>query len=762
MIKTANLGYPRFGAKRELKQALESFWKGKSSQDDFLRVCYELRRQNWKLQQDAEIDFIPSNDFSAYDQVLDMIATVGAVPERYKWAGENVDLETYFAMARGSQSASGDTPAMEMTKWFDTNYHYIVPEFESGQTFKLASTKIIDEFKEAVELGIKTRPVLLGPVSFLILGKSMAGGFSQLDLLNALLPVYQLILKKLSEARAEWVQIDEPCLVLDLNKEEAAAYKQAYRKLANPNYPKLMLTTYFGDLRDNLPLVAELPVAGLHIDLVRSPGQIDEVLKLLPVSMLLSLGLLDGRNVWRADLDAALLKIKRAIQTLGEDRVIFAPSCSLLFCPYDLDLETGLDAELQSWLAFAKQKIEELKRLKGAANSGSNAGLLENRKAIDSRRNSERTHNTAVRKRLAEITSAMLQRTSPHEKRKAIQAKSIALPPFPTTTIGSFPQTQEVRAQRAAFRKGNINQQEYDEFLRAETERTIRFQEEIGLDVLVHGEFERTDMVEYFGEQLSGFAFTQHGWVQSYGSRGVRPPIIYGDVSRPEPMTVSWSVYAQSLTKKFVKGMLTGPVTILEWSFVRDDQPRADTCRQIALAIRDEVQDLEANGIQIIQIDEPAFREGLPLRRADWDNYLKWAVECFLLASSGVNDSTQIHTHMCYSEFNDIIESIGEMDADVISIEASRSKMELLEAFERYEYPNDIGPGVYDIHSPLVPTQEEMEELLKTALGVIRKEQLWANPDCGLKTRNWKEVEPSLRGMVKAARALRKKVDQGE
>jgi len=762
MIKTANLGYPRFGAKRELKQALESFWKGKSSQDDFLRVCYELRRQNWKLQQDAEIDFIPSNDFSAYDQVLDMIATVGAVPERYKWAGENVDLETYFAMARGSQSASGDTPAMEMTKWFDTNYHYIVPEFESGQTFKLASTKIIDEFKEAVELGIKTRPVLLGPVSFLILGKSMAEGFSQLDLLNALLPVYQLILKKLSEARAEWVQIDEPCLVLDLNKEEAAAYKQAYRKLANPNYPKLMLTTYFGDLRDNLPLVAELPVAGLHIDLVRSPGQIDEVLKLLPVSMLLSLGLLDGRNVWRADLDAALLKIKRAIQTLGEDRVIFAPSCSLLFCPYDLDLETGLDAELQSWLAFAKQKIEELKRLKGAANSGSNAGLLENRKAIDSRRNSERTHNTAVRKRLAEITSAMLQRTSPHEKRKAIQAKSITLPPFPTTTIGSFPQTQEVRAQRAAFRKGNINQQEYDEFLRAETERTIRFQEEIGLDVLVHGEFERTDMVEYFGEQLSGFAFTQHGWVQSYGSRGVRPPIIYGDVSRPEPMTVSWSVYAQSLTKKFVKGMLTGPVTILEWSFVRDDQPRADTCRQIALAIRDEVQDLEANGIQIIQIDEPAFREGLPLRRADWDNYLKWAVECFLLASSGVNDSTQIHTHMCYSEFNDIIESIGEMDADVISIEASRSKMELLEAFERYEYPNDIGPGVYDIHSPLVPTQEEMEELLKTALGVIRKEQLWANPDCGLKTRNWKEVEPSLRGMVKAARALRKKVDQGE
>lgn len=762
MIKTANLGYPRFGAKRELKQALESFWKGKSSQDDFLRVCYELRRQNWKLQQDAEIDFIPSNDFSAYDQVLDMIATVGAVPERYKWAGENVDLETYFAMARGSQSASGDTPAMEMTKWFDTNYHYIVPEFESGQTFKLASTKIIDEFKEAVELGIKTRPVLLGPMSFLILGKSMAEGFSQLDLLNALLPVYQLILEKLSEAGAEWVQIDEPCLVLDLNKEETAAYKQAYRKLANPNYPKLMLTTYFGDLRDNLPLVAELPVAGLHIDLVRSPGQIDEVLKLLPVSMLLSLGLLDGRNVWRADLDAALLKIKRANQTLGEDRVIFAPSCSLLFCPYDLDLETGLDAELRSWLAFAKQKIEELKRLKGAANSGSDAGLLENRKAIDSRRNSERTHNTAVRKRLAEITPAMLQRTSPHEKRKAIQAKSIALPPFPTTTIGSFPQTQEVRAQRAAFRKGDINQQEYDEFLRAETERTIRFQEEIGLDVLVHGEFERTDMVEYFGEQLSGFAFTQHGWVQSYGSRGVRPPIIYGDVSRPEPMTVSWSVYAQSLTKKFVKGMLTGPVTILEWSFVRDDQPRADTCRQIALAIRDEVQDLEANGIQIIQIDEPAFREGLPLRRADWDNYLKWAVECFLLASSGVNDSTQIHTHMCYSEFNDIIESIGEMDADVISIEASRSKMELLEAFERYEYPNDIGPGVYDIHSPLVPTQEEMEELLKTALGVIPKEQLWANPDCGLKTRNWKEVEPSLRGMVKAARALRKKVDQGE
>lgn len=758
MIRTANLGYPRFGAKRELKQALESYWKGKISPADFLQVGQELRTHNWRTQQQAGVDFIPSNDYSSYDQVLDTAVMLGAIPPRYGWTGGEVSLDTYFAMARGSHTAAGNVPAMEMTKWFDTNYHYIVPEFQAGQVFKLASTKVIDEFEEALAQGIHTRPVLLGPVSFLILGKSMTPGFDPLGLLHAVLPVYAELLQRLHAAGAEWVQMDEPCLVLDLTQDQREAYQSAYQRLASTPGPKMMLTTYFGDLRDNLGLVAALPVAGLHIDLVRAPGQLADVLAALPAKMVLSLGVLDGRNVWRADLDAALEQVERAKAVLGAEHVLIAPSCSLLFSPYDLELETGLDAELKSWLAFAKQKIGELAVLKAAANGAEHPGLAESRQALLNRAQSPRTHNAAVRQRMAALDASLTRRHSPHAQRKQAQAASIPLPAFPTTTIGSFPQTKDVRAQRAAFRKGDITEEQYNQFLREETQRTIRFQEELGIDVLVHGEFERTDMVEYFGEQLSGFAFTQHGWVQSYGSRGVRPPIIYGDVSRPTPMTVAWSVYAQSLTERYMKGMLTGPVTILEWSFVRDDQLRADTCRQIALAIRDEVQDLESNGIRIIQIDEPAFREGLPLRRADWDGYLHWAVECFLLSSAGVRDETQIHTHMCYSEFNDIIEAIGQMDADVISIEASRSKMELLEAFERYHYPNDIGPGVYDIHSPLVPTQADMEDLLHRALGVLKPEQLWVNPDCGLKTRGWKEVEPALRRMVQAAEVLRQKV----
>lgn len=756
MVFSANLGYPRLGARRELKTALEAFWKGKVSGADLLQTASDLRRQNWVLQQQAGIDFIPSNDFSLYDQVLDTTVMVGAIPARYGWSGETVDLATYFAMARGAQHAGVDVPAMEMTKWFDTNYHYIVPEFEAQQTFRLASTKVVDEFKEALALGIQTRPVLLGPVSYLLLGK----GPEPLSLLEKLLPVYETVLHQLTAAGANWVQLDEPCLVLDLTAAQQDAYQVAYQKLATETSIKLLLTTYLGGLRDNLPLVMRLPVAGLHLDLVRAPDQFTEALNSLPNGMLLSLGLIDGRNVWRTDLDQALERIKTAVAVLGEERVIIAPSCSLQFVPYDLDLETSLDDELRSWLAFAKQKIGELGVLKQALISSDptvDAQLALSRAAVESRHRSARTHNPAVRERLAALTPAMLQRQSSHAQRKAVQADILNLPMFPTTTIGSFPQTQAVRAKRAAFRKGDITAAEYEAFLQGETERAIRLQEELGLDVLVHGEFERTDMVEYFGEQLTGIAVTEQGWVQSYGSRAVRPPIIYGDIERPIPMTVAWATYAQSLTQRPVKGMLTGPVTILEWSFVRDDQPRADTCRQLALAIHDEVLDLEANGIQIIQIDEPALREGLPLRRSDWQEYLKWAVECFCLAAGGVKDSTQLHTHMCYAEFNDIIGAIGAMDADVISIEASRSKMELLEAFTQYHYPNDIGPGVYDIHSPRIPSQAEMEELLERALKVIAADQLWVNPDCGLKTRAWEEVKPALHNMVKAAHALRLK-----
>lgn len=758
---TANLGYPRFGAKRELKQALERFWKGKIGEAELIEAGRQLRQQNWQLQAESGIDFVPSNDFSLYDQVLDTSVMVGAIPQRYGWDGGEVSLATYFAMARGAQHDGIDVAAMEMTKWFDTNYHYIVPEFEANQAFSLSSHKARDEFNEALALGIKTRPVLLGPVSYLILGKSVDDRFDPIILLEKLLPVYQSVLQELAEAGAEWVQIDEPCLVLDLSETEQAAYRHAYGELARSTTLKLMLTTYFGELGEQTRLVADLDVAGVHLDLVRAPEQLDSVLAQLPADRVISLGLVNGRNVWRTHLDKALETIRKVVESRGADKVVIAPSCSLQFSPYDLELETELDAELRSWLAFAKQKIGEIVLLKAALTSHDaaiEAALEASRQALQSRLDSIRTHQPEVRKRLAELDATMYTRQNPHYQRKVAQAESIKLPLFPTTTIGSFPQTKEVRAKRALFKQGEISQAAYHDFLKAEIERTIRIQETIGLDVLVHGEFERTDMVEYFGEQLTGIAFTQHGWVQSYGSRGVRPPIIYGDVARPEAMTVEWTAYAQSLTERPVKGMLTGPVTILQWSFVRDDQARSETCRQIALAIRDEVLDLEKSGVQIIQIDEPAIREGLPLLRKDWKAYLQWAVECFRLSAAGVSDRTQIHTHMCYSEFDDILDSIGEMDADVISIEASRSKMELLETFKSYNYPNDIGPGMYDIHSPRIPSQTEVEDLLRNALAVISAEQLWVNPDCGLKTRNWAEVEPALQHMVEAARRLRLEV----
>ena len=756
MAIASNLGFPRIGRNRELKRAVEAYWAGRSEREELLETAARLRRQHWTLQRALGIDHIPSNDFSLYDQVLDTAAMVGAVPARFGHEGGHVDLDTYFAMARGRD----DAPAMEMTKWFDTNYHYIVPELEPGQTFTLSSTKPIDEFLEAKALGITTRPVLLGPVSFLFLGKSRTEGFEPLTLLDALLPVYEDVLRQLSAAGATWVQMDEPILGLTLDGRIRAAIGQTYGGLtATVSALKILVAVYFGGLRENLLSALAMPVAGLHLDLVRAPEQLDEVLHKLGPDKMLSLGIVDGRNVWRADLEAALAPLERAAQALGGSRLMIGPSCSLLHTPVDLDGEAEMDEEMRSWLAFAVQKVGEIAALTHALNFGRHSVAKElgkNAAAMRSRRASTRIHDDAVAERTASVDEAMLQRASAHAERREAQNRTIRLPRFPTTTIGSFPQTSEIRKARAARRSGDIDDAQYRDFLRKEIEHVIRFQEEAGLDVLVHGEPERNDMVEYFGEQMTGFAHTRNGWVQSYGSRAVKPPIIYGDVSRPEPMTVEWSSYAQSLTDKPVKGMLTGPVTMLQWSFVRDDQPRSQTCRQLALAIRDEVADLEKAGIRAIQIDEPAIREGLPLRREDWDEYLEWAVECFRLAASSAADATQIHTHMCYSDFNDIIESIGAMDADVISIESSRSDMELLRAFGEYQYPNEIGPGVYDIHSPRVPSRAEMRDLLVKASSVLSPDQLWVNPDCGLKTRGWQEVTESLHHMVESAREMRK------
>ncbi len=762
MTIITNLGYPRIGLHRELKKALEGYWKGNSSQAELLKAAAEIRKTNWQLQAEAGIAHIPSNDFSLYDQVLDTIVMAGAVPVRYKHAngqGHQVDLDTYFAMARGVQNESGlDIPAMEMTKWFDTNYHYIVPELAPDQHFHLASSKVVDEYNEAKALGIQTRPVLLGPVSFLLLSKSTGEGKVSLDLLEGLLPVYEQVLSQLAEAGAEWVQMDEPYLMMDLSTEEKAAFERTYQKLEKlENHPRLLVATYFGALLDNLDLALHLPVDALHLDLVRAPEQLAEALEQIPDGLILSLGVVDGRNIWRTDLEKAAALVQQAVDQLGADRVWVAPSCSLLHVPQDLALETELDEELRSWLAFARQKLGELTALGNVVSGGSEKAadaLRQSRLAAASRETSRRIHNPKVGERLSSLTPAMRRRNDPYAVRKKAQA-DLGLPLLPTTTIGSFPQTKEVRQNRSKAARGQISPAEYEAFVKEEIKRTIRFQEEAGLDVLVHGEAERNDMVQYFGEQLDGFAFTRQGWVQSYGSRYVRPPVIFGDVHRPQPMTVKWAKYAQSVTDRHVKGMLTGPITILQWSFVRDDQPRADTCRQIALAIRDEVHDLEAAGIRIIQIDEPALREGLPLRAADRAAYLRWAVDSFHLSADVVENRTQIHTHMCYSEFNEIIDSIAAMDADVISIEASRSKMELLDAFVNFHYPNEIGPGVYDIHSPRVPSQEEMEDLLRKALEVIPAERLWVNPDCGLKTRGWAEVEPALKAMVAAAKTLR-------
>jgi 5-methyltetrahydropteroyltriglutamate--homocysteine methyltransferase len=763
---TQNLGYPRIGGQRELKKVCESYWAGKTGHKNVLTVGKTIRHENWQIQKDAGIDLIPSNDFSYYDHVLDHSLMFGAIPKRYnevilKQGNEELDL--YFAMARGYQKDGLDVVAMEMTKWFDTNYHYIVPEFYKDQQFKLFSTKITNEFYEAKQLGIITKPVLIGPVSYLLLGKEKETGFEKIDLLKNLLPVYSEILAKLQDLGAEWIQFDEPFLSLDLSEKEQQAYRDTYKKLRK-EFPRLkfMLTTYFEKLGNNAYLATSLPVDALHIDLVRAPQQLDKVLDLLPAKTILSLGLVDGRNIWKNDFEASLAIIQKAKEKLGDELVWIAPSCSLIHSPCDLKNENNnevLTPEIKQWLAFAKQKVNEIALLKSLSTDNPGVGiqykLAENKHDNASRKTSTLIHNNIVKERVAAITKSDAQRTNTFLSRKQKQQALLNLPLFATTTIGSFPQTAEVRSWRAQLKKGSITQAQYDLYIAEETEKAVKWQEDIDLDVLVHGEFERNDMVEYFGEQLQGFTFTQNGWVQSYGSRCVKPPIIYGDVSRPDAMTVKWSAYAQSLTTKWMKGMLTGPVTILQWSFVRNDQPRSETCTQIALAIRDEVCDLENAGIKIIQIDEPAIREGLPLRKADWAAYLDWAVKAFRISASGVQDDTQIHTHMCYSEFNDIIQSIADMDADVITIETSRSQMELLDVFADFKYPNEIGPGVYDIHSPRVPNKDEMTHLLKKARAVIPDAQLWVNPDCGLKTRGWDETKKALIEMVAAAKEMR-------
>jgi 5-methyltetrahydropteroyltriglutamate--homocysteine methyltransferase len=763
MAISHNLGFPRIGAKRELKRALEAYWKGEQDQAALEAVGRELCTRHWKLQAEAGLDLIPVGDFTWYDHVLDMSVLLGVVPKRFGEISGNVDFKTYFRMARGrapgDKAGSADTYACEMTKWFDTNYHYIVPEFTADQSFRIASNKLFNELVEAKALGVRAKPVLVGPLTYLWLGKTKGETFDKLGLLDRLLPVYAEILARLKAEGVEWVQIDEPILVLDLPENWKSAFERAYQKLQASGL-KVLLATYFGALEDNLRLACHLPTEGLHIDLVRAPQQLAAVLDELPPYKVLSAGVVDGRNIWRNDLEKTLSVLDPLQARLGE-RLWVAPSCSLLHSPVDLTLERGLDEEFKSWLAFATQKVTEVVTLRNVVNGGrASAGkeLDESRRAMASRQSSPRIHRPEVRARMKALTAAMASRHAPYSERAKLQHDLLKLPLLPTTTIGSFPQTQAIRNARRDFKAGRISEAEYKTRMKQEIELAVRKQEQIGLDVLVHGEAERNDMVEYFGELMEGYAFTENGWVQSYGSRCVKPPIIFGDVSRPKPMTVEWSVYAQSLTDKPMKGMLSGPITMLQWSFVRDDQPRSQTAMQIALALRDEVVDLEKAGIKVVQIDEPALREGLPLRKAERPDYLRWAVEAFRVTAGGVQDDTQIHTHMCYAEFNDIIDSIAALDADVITIETSRSDMELLDAFVNFSYPNEIGPGVYDIHSPRVPNKEEIVRLMEKAAKVVPAERLWINPDCGLKTRDWPEVETALGNMVAAAKTLRQRL----
>ncbi len=760
MTTIHNLGFPRIGAKRELKFALESYWKGESSRDELKMLGAQLRQRHWENQ--AGLDLVPVGDFSFYDQVLDASFLLGNLPERVQdFHGD--ELDNYFRVARGRSAKGledhsaccGGVAAGEMTKWFDTNYHYIVPEFTADTQFKLDASRLIEQLAEAKVQGVKAKPVIIGPVTYLALGKAKDES-NKLALLARLLPVYVQLLDTLAKAGVEWVQIDEPILVTELDADWQQAFKTAYQQLKSAGM-KLLVATYFGQLLENAALAASLPVAGLHVDAINDRDGVDALLKLLGDEKVLSLGVINGRNIWKTDLTAVLDWVEPIAKQLG-DRLWIAPSCSLLHVPVDLDSEQKLDADVKSWLAFALQKLDELRVLGKALSQGREAvkaELAENLAALTARRNSPRVNNPAVKAAVARISAELGKRKSVYAQRASKQAEFLKLPAFPTTTIGSFPQTVEIRRARSEFKAGRLDENSYQAAMRAEIERSVREQEKLGLDVLVHGEAERNDMVEYFGEQLDGYTFSQFGWVQSYGSRCVKPPILFGDISRPQAMTVEWITYAQSLTQKPMKGMLTGPVTILNWSFVRDDQPRSASCLQLALAIREEVLDLEKAGVHVIQIDEAALREGLPLRKSQWQSYLDWAVESFRITANGVSDETQIHTHMCYSEFNDIISSIADMDADVITIETSRSDMELLEAFENFQYPNEIGPGVYDIHSPNIPTEQHIVNLMKKAAERVPAERLWVNPDCGLKTRQWAEVIPALTNMVAAAKALR-------
>ncbi|MEX2586401.1 MAG: 5-methyltetrahydropteroyltriglutamate--homocysteine S-methyltransferase [Actinomycetota bacterium] len=755
-------GFPRIGPHRELKFATEAYWAGKTSAEELNKVGADIRRQNWAMMRDKGVDLIPSGDFSFYDQVLDTIALVGAVPDRYGHAGGKVDLDTYFAMARGRQTTDQDVIAMEMTKWFNTNYHYIVPELGPDTKFALSSDKPFDQYLEAKQQGIQTVPTLVGPLTFLLLGKPAPGvaeDFQPLDLLDALVPVYEQVIAKLGELGAEWVQLEEPILAQDRSPAELKELAGAYERLAEvAGRPKMVVKTYFEHVGEALPPLAGLPIEGLGLDFVAGEKNMD----LLDghgklEGKTLFAGVVDGHNVWINDLAKSLRLLRRLTDLASE--VVVSTSCSLQHVPVDLTLDPQLDPEVGAWLAFAVQKVDEVVILAGGMSQGVGAVTAEiesNAKALQSRRTSSRSVNPSVRDRMKSLSESDYSRTSEYAERQTVQSSQLNLPLFPTTTIGSYPQTDGIRRARAALRKKDITKEQYVEAMKEEVERVVRFQEKVGLDVLVHGEPERNDMVQYFAEQMDGYLFTTNGWVQSYGSRYVRPPIIYGDIHRPYPMTVEWLTYAQSLTDRPVKGMLTGPVTMLMWSFVRDDQPESDTCLQLALALRDEVKDLEAAGFHVIQVDEAAFREGLPLRSERRDDYLDWAVRCFRLTTAGVADETNIQMHMCYSEFGDIIEAIDALDVDVALIEASRSNMELLEDFAKQGYKRSVGPGVYDIHSPRVPSVEEMAEKLRIASKKLDRRWIWVNPDCGLKTRGWEETEPSLTNMVAAAVELRK------
>lgn len=760
MAITHNLGFPRIGAKRELKFALEAYWKGQSTRDDLQTKAANLRECHW--QEQSKLDFVPVGDFSFYDHVLDMSFMLGNLPARVQnFHGDKLD--NYFRVARGRSAQSAEEHALccggvaagEMTKWFDTNYHYIVPEFTKDTQFSLDASHLLAQLAEAKALGLQIKPVIVGPITYLAIGKAKDDS-DKLALLDRLLPAYVELLTTLASQGVEWVQIDEPILVTELDKAWSDAFITAYAAL-NHSKVKLLLATYFGQLKENLSVVVQLPVQGVHLDTINAKAEIDALIAALPSDSVISLGVINGRNIWKTDLKAVLSWLQPLHAQLG-NRLWIAPSCSLLHVPVDLNSEQKLDDEIKSWLAFAKQKLAELELLSRALNEGVAAVQKEldvNHAAIESRRNSWRVNDPVVKTAVANIDAAMGQRKSSYAVRAQKQAALLKLPKFPTTTIGSFPQTTEIRIARSEFKAGRLGLDGYKAAMQAEIARCVEEQEKLGLDVLVHGEAERNDMVEYFGEQLNGYAFSQFGWVQSYGSRCVKPPILFGDISRPKAMTVEWTQYAQSLTSKPMKGMLTGPVTILNWSFVRDDQPRSESCKQLALAIREEVLDLEKSGVRVIQIDEAALREGLPLRKAQWQEYLNWAIGAYRISANGVKDETQIHTHMCYSEFNDIIDSIADMDADVITIETSRSDMELLDVFDHFNYPNEIGPGVYDIHSPNIPTESHMVELMKKAAGRIPAERLWVNPDCGLKTRQWTEVLPALSHMVTAAKTLR-------